>query len=73
MKCQKACAVVAKPGGTATPRVAEMAHHLAERRILPADERDIGTPEFLEPDHLVCSRGHRILHVLFMVVLASCQ
>jgi hypothetical protein len=29
---------------------AEMAHHLAERRILPADERDIGAPEFLEPD-----------------------
>ena len=49
--------------------LAQMAHHIAERRIFAADDRDIGTTQPLKPDDLMYLRGHHSL--LGMLLPAS--
>ena len=45
---RKACAVVAKPPGTRTPELAQLADHFAEGGVLAADRLDIGHSQMFE-------------------------
>ena len=44
--------MVAKPGGTCTPLLPRLAHHLAERGVLAADLGDVAPADIFEPQHM---------------------
>ena len=58
MNAWNASAVVAKPPGTETPSLRQLADHLAERGILAADLGQVGQTQVVQPQDAGRSRRH---------------